>query len=29
MPLVHLNGISFDYGRIPILRDADLALERG
>jgi len=29
MPLISLNGISFDYGRIPILRDVNLALERG
>ena len=29
MPLVSLNGISFDYGRVPILRDADLSLEPG
>ncbi|MBM4118366.1 ABC-F family ATP-binding cassette domain-containing protein [bacterium] len=29
MPLVSLSGIDFDYGRLPILRGADLALEPG
>jgi len=29
MPLISLNGVSFDYGRSPILRDADLAIEPG
>ncbi len=29
MPLISLSSISFDYGRIPILRDVDLSLEPG
>ena len=29
MPLISLNRVSFDYGRVPILRDADLAIEPG
>ena len=29
MPLFALNRVSFDYGRLPILRDADLSLEPG
>ncbi len=29
MPLISLSSISFDYGRIPILRDLDLAMEPG
>ena len=29
MPLISLSGIDFDYGRLPILRGADLALEPG
>ncbi|MBN2170987.1 MAG: ABC-F family ATP-binding cassette domain-containing protein, partial [Candidatus Krumholzibacteriota bacterium] len=29
MSLVNLSGVSFDYGRTPILREADLAIEPG
>jgi ATP-binding cassette subfamily F protein 3 len=29
MPLISLSGIDFDYGRLPILRGADLSLEPG
>ena len=29
MPVIGLTGISFDYGRVPILKDASLSLEPG